>query len=80
MTICVWTHLGLIKWKTTAKPKLILGLAQLSKILFIIIYFIIQSDYNTDLQYKGYKGIMHDWTLECGCNTTLFPFKMGLET
>ena len=22
---------------------------------------------------------MHDWTLECGCTTTLFPFKMGLE-
>jgi hypothetical protein len=28
---------------------------------------------------KGYKGIMHDCTLECGCTTTLFPFKMGLE-
>ena len=30
------------------------------------------------VQYKGYKGIMHDWILECGCTTTLFPFKMGL--
>jgi hypothetical protein len=28
---------------------------------------------------KSYRDIMHDWTLECGCNTTIFPFKMGLE-
>ena len=28
---------------------------------------------------ESYRDIMHDWTLECGCNTTIFPFKMGLE-
>jgi hypothetical protein len=27
---------------------------------------------------KSYRDIMHDWTLECGCNTTIFPCKMGL--